>query len=291
MLRVHSIPGNTQRLDGGAMFGNAPRALWSRWCPPDDAGRIPLACRAVLVDDGARKILLETGIGAFFEPKLKERYGVVESAHVLLASLAAIGLRDTDIDVVVLSHFHFDHAGGLLAAFDAGMPPRLLFPNARILAGRRAFERANEPHRRDRASFIPGLTDLLDATRRLELVEPGATHHDVLGERFELLETDGHTPGLLHVTAVGKRCPLFYCSDLVPGTPWLGLAVTMGYDRFPERLVDEKTEILNRLSRNGAWLAFVHDPAVAFARIERDDKGNFRVTESRADGSGWLDLD
>src|SRR5262245_43642730 len=103
MLRVHPIPGNTQRLDGGSMFGNAPRALWSRWCAPDDLGRIPLACRALLVDDGPKRILLETGIGAFFEPKLKERYGVVENEHVLLQSLAALGFRDEDIDVVVVS--------------------------------------------------------------------------------------------------------------------------------------------------------------------------------------------
>src|SRR4051794_19057505 len=125
MLKASSVLGNSQRLDGGAMFGNAPRALWSRWAAPDEAGRVPLACRALLVDDGSRRILFETGIGTFFAPELRERYGVVESEHVLLKSLAQLGLGDREIDVVVLSHLHFDHAGGLLAPFRAGAAAEL----------------------------------------------------------------------------------------------------------------------------------------------------------------------
>ena len=136
MLKLSSVLGNSQRLDGGAMFGNAPRALWQRWVAPDELGRIPLACRAFVADDGARRILIETGIGAFFEPALRERYGVVEERHVLLDSLRALGYAATDIDWVILSHLHFDHAGGLLAAYSAGEPPRLAFPNARAIVRR-----------------------------------------------------------------------------------------------------------------------------------------------------------
>src|SRR4051812_3547745 len=101
MRTITAIPGNTQWLDGGAMFGNAPKPVWERWIRPDEKNRIPLACRAMLVRDGGRNILCEAGIGAFFEPKLRERYGVTESRHVLLDSLAAEGLSDADIDVVV----------------------------------------------------------------------------------------------------------------------------------------------------------------------------------------------
>src|SRR5262245_1479385 len=107
-MQLFGLEGNTQRLDGGSMFGNAPRALWSRWAPPDEQNRIRLACRAMLVrEPGGRHVLVEAGIGAFFEPKLRERYGVEQPEHVLMASLEGRGVRPEDVDVIVLSHLHF----------------------------------------------------------------------------------------------------------------------------------------------------------------------------------------
>ena len=124
--KLTSLLGNSQKLDGGAMFGNAPKALWTRWVPCDELNRIPLACRCLLVEEGERRILMETGIGSFFDPKMKDRFGVVESTHVLLDSLKSRGLSHEDIDVVVLSHMHFDHSGGLLSAWAEQKEPELL---------------------------------------------------------------------------------------------------------------------------------------------------------------------
>jgi glyoxylase-like metal-dependent hydrolase (beta-lactamase superfamily II) len=152
MRTLTTLTGNSQKLDGGAMFSNAPKALWQRWMPADDLNRIDLGCRALLVQEDERNILVETGIGAFFSPELKQRFGVQEERHVLLDSLAAVGLSDADIDIVVLTHLHFDHAGGLLAAWQADQPARLLFPNAQFITGRRQWQRACNPHARDRAS-------------------------------------------------------------------------------------------------------------------------------------------
>ena len=278
-MQLWSVEGNRQRLDGGAMYGNAPRALWERWTPPDDQNRIEFACRCLLARDvDGKTVLLETGIGAFFEPKLRSRYGVHEDEHVLLRSLAARGVAHEDVDVVVLSHLHFDHAGGLLAAFEPGRPPRLLFPNARFVVGRRAWERALNPHPRDRASFIAALPALLERSGRLELVDGPLT--ESLGDAVRFEYTDGHTPGLAHAVLGGDGGVVF-CSDLIPGRPWVHAPVTMGYDRYPEQLVDEKSRFLADKIARGVRLFFTHDLGCAFALPTRDDGGRYGVTAER----------
>ena len=275
-MELFSLLGNSQQLDGGAMFGNAPKALWSRWIAPDDENRIPLACRCLLVKglDG-RNVLFETGIGAFFEPALRERYGVVESRHVLLDSLAEIGLSHEDIDVVVLSHLHFDHAGGLLAAWEEGQPPRLLFPNARFVVGAEHWRRALAPHPRDRASFVAELQPLLQASGRLELVE--GEQSQTLGPSVRFGFSDGHTPGLMLAEVAG----VVFCADLIPGRFWVHLPITMGYDRWPEKLIDEKRTFLEDKLARGVWLFFTHDHECALARVTRDGRGRFGTADEQ----------
>ncbi|MEW5833459.1 MAG: MBL fold metallo-hydrolase [Pseudomonadota bacterium] len=282
-MEFFSLTGNSQRLDGGAMFGNAPRALWSRWIEPDAENRIPLACRCLLVKGlGGRNVLFETGIGAFFEPALRERYGVVEDRHVLLDSLAAIGLSHEDIDVVVLSHLHFDHAGGLLAPWAEGEPPRLLFPNARFLVGAEHWRRAVHPHPRDRASFIPELSALLETSGRLELVD--GPHSQVLGQSVRFHFSDGHTPGLMMAEVGG----LVFCADLIPGRYWVHLPITMGYDRWPEKLIDEKRAFLEDKLARGVRLFFTHDHDCALAEVVRDERGRFGTRNERSEIAGAL---
>lgn len=280
-MKLWSIRGNSQKLDGGAMFGNAPRALWSKWAPPDDGNRIDLACRTLLARPLAGKtVLFETGIGAFFEPKLRERYGVVEERHVLLESLREAGFGHEDIDVVVLSHLHFDHAGGLLAQWREGAAPELLFPNATFLVSAACWDRARDPHPRDRASFIPELPDLLQASGRLELVD--GEHSQALGRTVRFHYSDGHTPGLMLSEIVGPDCVdgephggVVFCADLIPGRPWVHVPITMGYDRNPELLIDEKREFLEDKLRRNVHLFFTHDPQVALAQVVRDEKGRY----------------
>lgn len=280
-MQLWSIPGNSQKLDGGAMFGNAPKAMWSRWVEPDAQNRIPLACRCLLAKDlEGKTVLFETGIGAFFEPKLRERYGVVEERHVLLESLQAAGVEDADIDVVVLSHLHFDHAGGLLASWREGQPPQLLFPNARFVVGQRHWERARHPHPRDRASFIPALCDLLEASGRLELVD--GEYSQTLGRSVRFTYSDGHTPGLMLAEIIGPqdRGGIVFCADLIPGRSWVHLPISMGYDRYPEMVIDEKRAFLEDKLTRDVRLFFTHDHACASARVVRDERGRYTATDT-----------
>jgi glyoxylase-like metal-dependent hydrolase (beta-lactamase superfamily II) len=279
-----SVLGNSQRLDGGAMFGNAPRAMWERWIPPDERNRIPLACRCLLVRDRGRTVLFETGIGAFFPPTLRDRYGVVEDRHVLVESLAAAGVSPDDVDVVVLSHLHFDHAGGALTAWREGEPPALVFPRATYVVGAEAWARARAPHARDRASFIPELNALLAALPpgRLEVVEVDSDRSRVLGEGYRFHRSEGHTPGLLLAEIDMPAGPVVFAADLIPGRPWVHVPITMGYDRYPELLIDEKTGLLRAMVARGGRLFFTHDPEIAIGRVVQDDRGRFSTTDELA---------
>ena len=283
-MKAWSLLGNSQKLDGGAMFGNAPKAMWRQWVAVDDQNRIDLACRALLVEGvNGKRVLFETGVGAYFEPKLRERFGIQEARHVLLDELADIGLSDADIDVVVLSHLHFDHAGGLLAPWAEGRPARLLFPNAVFVTGADGWQRANAPHPRDRASFIPELNALLKDSGRLELVSGDYT--PALGKAVRFHYSDGHTPGLLLAEIQGDSEHVVFCADLIPGRAWVHLPITMGYDRNAELIIDEKKVFLADMLQRGVTLFFTHDTEIAAASLQRDDKGRYSTTREQA---AWL---
>jgi glyoxylase-like metal-dependent hydrolase (beta-lactamase superfamily II) len=284
---LFSVEGNRQKLDGGAMFGNCPKPVWEKWIAADERNRIDLACRGLLVrEPSGRTILCETGIGAFFPPKLRERFGVAENEHVLLKSLAALDVKPTDIDVVVLSHLHFDHAGGLLTAWAEAAPYELVFPNASYVVSDAAWARAKHPHMRDRASFIPELVPLLEATGRVEVLPVGdgsgpcTVTSRTLGDGFSFFVSNGHTPGLMLTTVEGPDGPITFLGDLVPGMAWVHVPITMGYDRFPEVLIDEKRVLLDQVVARSGWVFYTHDPKYAASRVTRTESGAFAAADA-----------
>jgi glyoxylase-like metal-dependent hydrolase (beta-lactamase superfamily II) len=263
------------------MYGNCPKPLWQKWAPPDERKRIDLACRALLIKESSgRHVLFESGIGVFFEPKMRDRFGVIETEHVLLQSLAKRSVRPEQIDVVVLSHLHFDHAGGLLTPWKQDAEPDLVFPNAHYVVSEKAWQRATAPHKRDRASFLPALNQLLEQSGRLELVSSDSCA--TLGAGYHFRFSDGHTPGLMLTRIAGAaRGPITFLGDLVPGIPWLHLPITMGYDRYPELLIEEKKALLEQIAQHHEWVFYTHDANYAASRVRIDDKGRYGAFEQQ----------
>ena len=278
-IKVSAIEGNGQKLDGGAMFGNAPRPMWEKWIAPDALGRIPLSCRCFLIEWDEQKLLLETGVGAFFAPDLAERYGIQDSdRHLLRENLAALGVHEDQITAVVLSHLHFDHAGGLLPSYQELQDGKqeLLFPKAKYYVSRQALERADHPHPRDRASFLPDLQAKLHQSGRLEVLEG---NEKLFGGRLEFRLSHGHTPGQLLSLVHGEHASMIFCGDLVPGCAWVHVPITMGYDRYAELVIDEKRELYEGIEHANTWLCFTHDIEFCAAKIELDSRSRYQAVE------------
>jgi glyoxylase-like metal-dependent hydrolase (beta-lactamase superfamily II) len=259
---ITAIEGNKLKLDGGAMFGNAPKELWKRWFAADDKNRILLSARSLLIQTSEGKnILFDAGIGLCFEPKLKERYGIEGNEHLLLKNLFEIGLQENDIDAVILSHLHFDHAGGLLSPYGEGKQ-RLLFPQATYFLSKEHWNYSKNPHVRERASFIPILRELLENSGRLLLIEEAQTPE--LPKELSFFSSDGHTIGLLVMTVELPDERVVCPTDVIPGMAWMTPPITMGYDRYPELIVNEKLRLFETLKERKSRIFLTHDPEVEF---------------------------
>ena len=262
-MELIGIEGNHVSLDGGSMFGHIPRTLWEKWMPVEK-NLIRLSCRALLIKNRGKNILFEAGAGAFFPPQLKERYKI-EEEHLLLQELKRQGISPDEIDAVILSHLHFDHAGGLLSTYKEGEDPQLVFPKAEYWISKNGLERAKNPHIRDKASFISYLPRLLEKTGRIHVVEGrGVFPFD---PDISYRESHGHTPGLLVVRVENHYLP----SDLIPGIAWVHLPVASSYDRYPELTVNEKKELLDEVIHNQGTLFLTHDPQHLYCTVSVEE--------------------
>lgn len=277
--KLYSVTGLPRRLDGGALFGATPRGTWCQWLSPDLENEVELASRALLVQQNGLNILVLAGTDALLAP-LPRTCRCQRPPASLLNSLAQLGVEEAQIHAVVLTHLHAMLAPPVRLAVSEGETPRLLFPRAHYLVGRRHWLRASHPHPRDRAFFVPQIISQLQCSGRLHFVDECTS--DLLGEGWHLHVSDGHTPGQLLPEIQMPGGPVIFAGDLVPGTPWLALNLTSAYDRNPENLIDEKEHLLDRVVANGGRLFLSRDPHVAMIKVCRDKQHRYQPFDHHA---------
>lgn len=268
--KLHSVQTGLFKLDGGAMFGVVPKGLWTRTNPSDEQNRIDMCTRALLLDKGDKKILIDTGIGYKLSEKLNNIYQVDYSKYTLENSLKELGLTNEDITDVILTHLHFDHAGGN-TIIDASGDPIPAFPNATYHVQKKHYDWALNPTERDKASFFPENYKVLEDKGVLKFTEGEHKFDDII----TLVPVNGHTPGMQLIKFSDGENTLLYLADLIPTAGHIPVPYIMGYDLFPLTTLDEKKKHLLDIAENDWMITFEHDPHNEAGKIGLGDKGYF----------------
>jgi glyoxylase-like metal-dependent hydrolase (beta-lactamase superfamily II) len=257
------------RLDGGAMFGVVPKSLWSRRADADDRNRISMGVRPLVVRTPTANVLIDAGVGDKLGAKESEIYAIDRVRH-LDHSLAAAGLTARDIDVVVATHLHFDHAGGFTALFDGVLVPR--FPRARYVIRRGEWDDAMHPHERNRASYLAENYAPLAQAGVVDFIEDDG---DVV-PGVSVWRTGGHTMHhqIVRIESGGRT--VIFAADLIPTVAHVDLVWIMGYDLYPMDTLSYKRRFLAEAIEKEYVIFFEHDPVVA-AGVIRADGSRLRV--------------
>jgi len=273
-FRIHALHGGSQRLDGGAMFGVVPKPLWEKRIPPDERNRIPLAMRCLLVETPDALVLIDNGCGNKEPDKFKDIYGIDNSASDpsvhptrIEEALDFLGFSVDDIDVMIDTHLHFDHAGGNTRRTADGELV-LSFPRAGYVVQKGEWEWAHVRNERIQASYLPHNFDPVMAAGKLDLLEGDV---EVL-PGISVLHTPGHTPHHQSVLIRSAGETACFLADVMPTSAHLPLPWIMGYDVEPLRTLESKRTLLARARAEQWLLVFEHDPAVAWGRLSPDDE-------------------
>jgi glyoxylase-like metal-dependent hydrolase (beta-lactamase superfamily II) len=271
--KLYSVQTGLFRLDGGAMFGVVPKPLWSKTNPPDEKNRIDMCMRSLLLVSGDKKIMIDNGVGYKLSSKLNEIYGVDHSQFTLEHELKKLGLSTSDITDVIVTHLHFDHAGGS-TKIDENGKLQLMFPNAVYHLQKKHWEWGQNPSERDKASFFPENFNPVKEQGHLKLYDGGAEFDG----QIDLHVVNGHTPAMQLVTVKDDNTTMLFTADLFPTTSHIPPPYIMGYDLFPLTTLDEKKKFLPKIAKENWLLFFEHDAFTETCRIQQNDKG-FAVFE------------
>jgi glyoxylase-like metal-dependent hydrolase (beta-lactamase superfamily II) len=273
-FRIHAIEGGLQRLDGGAMFGVVPKPLWERKIPADERNRIPLGLRCLLVETPDALVLIETGAGNKENEKFVSIYGIENAAEDpahpdrLQEGIAACGFTPDEVDVVIDTHLHFDHAGGNTFR-DAEGRIQLSFPRAEYVVQRGEWEYAHRANERTSASYLPHNFEPVEEAGRWRFLEGDA---GVL-PGISVIRTAGHTPWHQSVLLRSGGETACFLADVIPTFSHLPLPWIMGYDVEPLVTLESKRALLARAVEEEWLLVSTHDPETAWGRVSAEGKG------------------
>jgi glyoxylase-like metal-dependent hydrolase (beta-lactamase superfamily II) len=271
-IDVRHIHGGNFYLDGGAMFGVVPKPLWEKKSSPDLRNRIRLAASSLLVRAANKNILIETGNGTKWTPKLRDIYGVQEG-DPLIDNLAASGVRPDQIDLVVNTHLHFDHAGGNTRLINDKAVPT--FPNAQYIVQAAEIAHATNPTERDRASYFE---------ENFLPIQQSGQWHAISGDKeilpgISAIRIPGHNADIQAIKLTGGKT-IFFVADLFPTRHHLALPWIMAYDLYPLQTLETKRKWLQTIVQEGWIVVFGHDPDIPAVTLhERENKIGFEPVD------------
>ena len=273
-MKLHTIDTGFFKLDGGAMFGVVPKSIWQKTNPADDNNLCTWAMRCLLVEEGDRLILIDTGIGDKQSEKFFSHYYLHGNA-TLDSSLKKLGFHRDDITDVFLTHLHFDHVGG--AVMRDGEALRPAFKNATYWSNEQHWDWAINPNEREKASFLKENIVPIYESGQLKFV--GVDDGIVFTDNINIRYVYGHTDAMMLPQISYKGKQILYMADLLPSTGHLPLPYVMAYDMFPLKTLGEKKVFLNEATEKEYILYLEHDPINECCTLQQTEKG-IRVKET-----------
>ncbi|HPW97161.1 MAG TPA: MBL fold metallo-hydrolase [Flavobacterium sp.] len=272
-MKIYPIEAGNFKLDGGAMFGVVPKTLWNRTNPADENNLIDIAARCMLIEDGKRLILIDTGMGNKQSEKFFSYYSLWGN-HSLDSSLQKIGFHRDDITDVFMSHLHFDHCGGSVNWNKDKTGYEVAFKNAKYWTNENHWQWATKPNNREKASFLHENIIPMQESGQLHFIEKPDSDFGFSDEmNFGIYYVDGHTEKMMipHIKYNDKT--IVFCADLLPTAGHLPLPYVMGYDTRPLLTMPEKEKFLKTAAENNFYLWLEHDAHNEIITVENTEKG------------------
>ncbi len=278
-MKLHTIDTGFFKLDGGAMFGIVPKSIWNKTNPADENNLCNWAARCLLIEDGNRLILVDTGIGNKQDAKFFSYYFLNGDA-TMDGSLAAAGFHRDDITDVFITHHHFDHVGGAIAREGEKLIPA--FKNATYWSNKQHWDWAINPNEREKASFLKENILPIQESGQLKFID--VNDGEKFAENINVRFFYGHTDAMMMPLINYKGRSILYMADLLPSVGHIPLPYIMAYDLYPMKTLDEKKLFMNEAVERDIILYFEHDPVNECCTLQHTEKGirlkeTFRLDE------------